>query len=60
MKLRRLPRKAVDAPSLEVVKASLDGALDSLILWAATLPRAGGWNWMILKVAFNPSQSMVV
>jgi len=26
----RLPREAVDAPSLEVLKARLDGALDSL------------------------------
>lgn len=55
-----LLREAMGSPSLEGLKASLDGALDSLILWAATLPRAGGWNWMILKVAFNPSQSMVV
>ena len=27
----RLPRKAVDAPSLEVLKARLDGALGSLV-----------------------------
>ena len=27
----RLPRKAVDAPSLEVFKARLDGALGSLV-----------------------------
>ena len=27
----RLPREAVDAPSLEVVKAKLDGTLGSLI-----------------------------
>ena len=27
----RLPREAVDAPSLEVLKARLDGALDSLV-----------------------------
>jgi len=27
----RLPREAVDAPSLEVFKARLDGVLDSLI-----------------------------
>ncbi|KFO71030.1 hypothetical protein N303_09220, partial [Cuculus canorus] len=28
---KRLPREAVDAPSLEVFKARLDGALGSLI-----------------------------
>ena len=27
----RLPREAVDAPSLEVFKATLDGALGSLV-----------------------------
>ncbi|KFM00863.1 hypothetical protein AS27_00232, partial [Aptenodytes forsteri] len=27
----RLPREAVDAPSLEVFKASLDGALSNLV-----------------------------
>jgi len=29
----RLPREAVDAPSLEVFKARLDGALGSLVLY---------------------------
>jgi len=37
----RLPRKAVHAPSLEVFKARLDGALGSLIQWVAALPMAG-------------------
>ena len=27
----RLPREAVDAPSLEVIKAGLDGALSNLV-----------------------------
>ncbi|KFR15978.1 hypothetical protein N306_11351, partial [Opisthocomus hoazin] len=27
----RLPREAVDAPSLEVLKATLDGALSNLV-----------------------------
>ena len=34
----RLPREAVDAPSLEVFKARLDGALSNLVQWK------GGWN----------------
>ena len=29
--LTQLPREVVDAPSLEVFKARLDGALDSLV-----------------------------
>jgi len=29
----RLPRETVDAPSLEVLKIRLDGALSSLISW---------------------------
>ena len=31
--LEQLPREAVDAPSLEVVKARLDGALGSLVYY---------------------------
>ena len=32
----------MDAPSLEALKARLDGALRSLIQWLATLPMVGG------------------
>ena len=38
----RLPREAVDAPSLEVFKARLDGALSNLIYWEMSLLMAGG------------------
>jgi len=37
-----LPREAVDAPSLEVFKARLDGALSNLVWWKVFLPVAGG------------------
>ena len=37
----RLPREAVDAPSLEAIKARLDGDLGSLIWWEATSPQQG-------------------
>ena len=40
----RLPREVVDAPSLEVFKARLDGALAKLIKWVASLPMQGGWS----------------
>jgi len=36
-----LPEETMNAPSLEVFKARLDGVLSSLI-WVATLPVAGG------------------
>jgi len=38
----RLPREAVDAPSLEVLKARLDGALSNLVWWKMSLLMAGG------------------
>ena len=38
---RRLPREAADAPSLEVFKARLDGALGGLVWWEVSLPMAG-------------------
>ena len=38
----RLPREAVAAPSLEVLKARLDGALSTLVWWKMSLLMAGG------------------
>jgi len=38
----RLPREAVDAPSLEVFKARLDGALSNLVWWKVSLTMARG------------------
>jgi len=38
----RLPREAVAAPSLELFKARLDGALSNLVWWKMSLPVAGG------------------
>jgi len=49
----------VDAPSLQAFKARLDVALGSLVCWLATLHIAGGWNYMILEVLFNPGHSMI-
>jgi len=37
-----LPREAVDAPSLEVFKARVDGALSNLVQWKMSLLMAGG------------------
>ena len=60
MHWNRLPKEAVDAPSLQAFKARLDVALGSLVWWLATLHIAGGWNWMITVVLFNPGHSMIL
>ncbi len=58
--LNRLPKEAVDAPSLQAFKARLDVALGSLVCWLATLHIAGGWNWMSTVVLFNPGHSRIL
>jgi len=50
----------MDAPSLEAFKARLDVALGSLVWRLATLHIAGGWNWMIIMVLFNPGHSVIL
>ena len=47
--------EAVGAPSLEAIKARLEGRLGSLMLWVAALPWLRGWNWGTLKVSPNLS-----
>jgi len=37
----RLPREAVDAPSLELFKGRLGEALNNLVQWKVSLPMAG-------------------
>ena len=58
--LNRLPKEAVDAPSLQAFKAGLDVALGSLVCWLATLHIAGGWNWMSIAVLFNPGHAVIL
>ena len=58
MHWNRLPKEAVDAPSLEAFKARLDVALGSLVWWLATLLWQGYWN-SIFEVLFNPGHSMI-
>ena len=38
----RLPKRVVDAPSLEAFKVRLDVVQGILVYWLATLPVAGG------------------
>ena len=41
-------------------KARLDGALGSLCWQEVSLPMAGGWNRMVLKVPFSSSLSLIL
>ena len=56
-----LPRVGVDAPSLKVLKARLDGAPRKLSWWLAINPwqevRSG---WVAFKVSSSPGHSMVL
>jgi len=49
-----LPREAVAAPSLAVLKARLDRALSTLVWCKGSLPMAGG---LVQKTLKGPSQS---
>ena len=40
----RLPSEVMDAPSLEALKARLDGAFSNLIKWEVSVPIAEDWN----------------
>ena len=50
----RLPKEAVDAPSLEAFKARLDVALGSLVWWLVTLSMAGRLKLDDLCGPFHP------
>ena len=50
----RLPREVVNAPSLEMFKARLDGALSTLIPLKMSLLTAGGLGSMASKGPFPP------
>ena len=52
--MMKLPKEAVDAPSLEAFKARLDVALGSLVWWLATLHIAGGLKLNDQCGAFQP------
>ena len=56
----RLPSEVVDAPSLKTFKARLDGAVSNLAQSEVSLPIAGVWNQMILKVPSNPNHSVIL
>jgi len=54
------PREAVGAPSLEVLKARLDGALGCLIWKVVILPMAPGWDWMTFEDVSSLGRSMIL
>jgi len=54
----RLPREAVDAPSLEAFQTRLDGVLGSLVGGSHTT--AGNWNRVSFEVPSDTSQSIIL
>lgn len=58
--LNRLPRETVDAPSLEVSKARLDGTLNNLLGWKVSLPMAGVGTKSSFKMPFNSNHSIIL
>ena len=48
------------APSLEELKARLDGALGSLSCWVAALPMEGGWGWVGCDGPSNSHHSIML
>jgi len=50
----RLPREAVAAPSLEVLKARLDGTLSNVVQWKMSLLMAGELELDDLQGPFQP------
>lgn len=55
-----LTREAVAAPSLKVLKVRLDRIWTNLVHWKMSLPTAGEWNWMVLKVHFSLNYSGIL
>jgi len=55
-----LLRAAAGAPSVEALKARLDGALGSLSWWEAALPMAEGWGWLGCELPSNPNHSRIL
>jgi len=53
-------QRSCGAPSLEALKARLDGAPGSLSWWGAALPMAGRWDWMGFEIPSNLSHSMIL
>jgi len=53
----RLSTEFVAAPSLEVFKARLDRALNNLVLWKVSLPKAGGLERGDLSL---PTQTILI
>lgn len=55
------PWKLVDSPPLEMLKARLDGALNNVIKWVASLPVAvGGGNMFYVWGPSSPDHSMIL
>lgn len=47
----------MDALSLDVFEARLNGALSNLVQWKMPLLTVGAWNWVIISITFNLNHS---
>ena len=56
----RLSREVVNAPSLEVLKARLGGAVSNLVQREVSLPIVMGSNQVILRVPSNTNHFMIM
>ncbi|KAM9519930.1 suppressor of IKBKE 1 isoform 1-T1 [Guaruba guarouba] len=56
----RVPKDAVNTPSLAVFKAKLDRASGHMVLRKVSLLVAGGWKGVIFKALSNPNCSVIL
>jgi len=55
-----LSSEVVDAPSLEMFKARLYGAVSNLVWKDLSLPIAGALNYVIFMILSNPNHYMIL
>jgi len=56
----KLSREVLDASTLKLFKARLDGVLSKLVLWKVSLPTAEALELDDLKFPPNPNHSMIL
>lgn len=58
--LEQVAQIMTGVPPLEVLKARLDGTLNKLVYWNASISMAGGWNLMVFKGLYELKHSMIL
>ena len=57
---KRLWKDLIAATSLNMFKIRLVGVLGNITWWAASLPMAGGWNWVGCRAPSNQNHSTIL